>query len=119
MGEWALAVVGNVVIAAVMAWMVWAVEKDQLPRQGLVGIRTGATLHSDVAWRAGHRAALGVMRAAVWVSVLGGVATIALATRWNVAAGVVWGASMAGILGLALWSAVVASRAARAADPTY
>ncbi|WPF65228.1 MULTISPECIES: SdpI family protein [unclassified Corynebacterium] len=51
-----------------------AIERGDLPRQSLVGLRTRATQASDEAWEAGHRAALPALRA----SIASGYVTLAL-----------------------------------------
>lgn len=37
-------------------WMAWLMTNERLPRNDLVGMRTRATLESDAAWNAAHRA---------------------------------------------------------------
>ncbi len=34
--------------------LAWLMHAERLPRNGLVGMRTGATMASDAAWTAGH-----------------------------------------------------------------
>ena len=53
---------GLVTVAAAMWFVARAGERGDLPRNGLVGIRTSATRASDRAWAAGHRAAAGPAR---------------------------------------------------------
>ncbi|CAB4962402.1 unannotated protein [freshwater metagenome] len=68
---------GLVTVAAAMWFVARAGERGDLPRNGLVGIRTTATRASDRAWAAGHRAAARPARAVARVVV--GLA-VALAT---------------------------------------
>lgn len=37
-------------------WIAWLMTNERLPRNDLVGMRTRATLASDAAWNAAHRA---------------------------------------------------------------
>lgn len=88
----------------------------RLRRNGLVGIRTPATMASDEAWRAGHVAAEPATRWAGWVAIASGVPALL-----PVAVGVGVGSVLAGsaaVLALVVRGAVVAGRAARAADGT-
>ncbi len=39
--------------------LAWLMHTDKLPRNQLVGMRTGATTVNDAAWLAGHRASAG------------------------------------------------------------
>lgn len=50
----------------------WA-EKGNLERNSLIGIRTPATLQSDAAWEAGHRAAAPALRTWGWVEFIGAI----------------------------------------------
>ncbi|WP_224274648.1 SdpI family protein [Nocardioides lacusdianchii] len=53
---------GLVTVAAAMWFVARVGERGDLPRNGLVGIRTSTTRASDRAWAAGHRAAAGPAR---------------------------------------------------------
>ena len=44
------------IIGAVFLWLAWLMQNERLPRNGLVGMRTKATMASDAAWNASHRA---------------------------------------------------------------
>ena len=65
---------GLVTVAVAMWFVARAGEQGDLPRNGLVGIRTSATRASDRAWEAGHRAAAGpaltMARVVVGIAVL-------------------------------------------------
>lgn len=87
-------------------------------RNALLGIRVPGTVLSDVAWRAGHAAALPAARATLIASVILGVVTAAIvyfSGEWGLACYLV---SMAAIVGGALRCAVVADRAGRDAHDT-
>lgn len=44
------------IIGAGFLWLAWLMQHERLPRNGLVGMRTKATMASDAAWNASHRA---------------------------------------------------------------
>lgn len=44
------------IIGAGFLWLAWLMHQERLPRNGLVGMRTKATMASDAAWNASHRA---------------------------------------------------------------
>lgn len=44
------------IIGAGFLWLAWLMQNERLPRNGLVGMRTKATMASDAAWNASHRA---------------------------------------------------------------
>lgn len=44
------------IIGAVFLWLAWLMQHERLPRNGLVGMRTKATMASEAAWNASHRA---------------------------------------------------------------
>jgi len=56
MQGWGLAICG-----ASLLWVSWLSARGQLKRNGAVGIRSGATMASDAAWMAGHRASAWAM----------------------------------------------------------
>lgn len=87
----------------------------RLRRNGLVGIRTAATMASDEAWLAGHVAAERPSRWAGWAAIVAAVPALL-----PVDVGVGIAASLAGcavVLTLVVRAAVVAGRAARASTP--
>ena len=49
-----------------------------LRRNGLVGVRTAATMQSDAAWYAAHRAIAPVLRICAWAQIAGAAAVLAL-----------------------------------------
>lgn len=117
--------IGLWVVAAVFALLARQIRNDALPRNHLVGIRTRATLRSDAAWQAGHRAAEPLTRRTAQVAAAAGALTVLVAAglEW---AGVaesaavpvtlaVLGLGYAVFLVLTLRLAVLAHRAARAA----
>ncbi|MEU6128020.1 SdpI family protein [Saccharopolyspora sp. NPDC047091] len=121
--------VALILYAATLAFTGWAMHLVQrlsargtLRRNNFVGIRTRATQASDAAWAAGHRAAEPRMLQAARTGYAAGVLTAA-ATAAQVLGVVPLPVALAvPTLGLvlllvfALHGAVVANRAARAAD---
>ena len=49
-----------------------------LSRNGLVGIRTAATMQSDAAWYAAHKAIAPVLRICAWAQIAGAALVLAL-----------------------------------------
>lgn len=49
-----------------------------LSRNGLVGIRTAATMQSDAAWYAAHRAIAPVLRICAWAQIVGAAVVLIL-----------------------------------------
>jgi hypothetical protein len=58
------------VLGAGFLWLAWLMQNERLPRNGLVGMRTKATMASDAAWNASHRAS-------AWSVALAGVILLA------------------------------------------
>lgn len=111
-----------ILLGAVIAGVTAAAARGRIGRNGAVGIRTSATLTSERAWTAGHRAAtrpavvLGVLCAGIGAAMaaLGAVRGTdepgtALVVLFALGYGVV-------VLGGTVWVATVASRAARRAE---
>lgn len=102
-------------ISAILAVIGWAGANGRLRRNAFAGIRIGSTMSSDVAWKAGHRAAARWFSIAAVVAFLCGfggvVATIAGQPDVTTILGWV-GLGVA--LGLLAPAVVVAERAARA-----
>lgn len=61
---------GVLVLGALCQGLVGAIRSGGLDRNGMVGIRTSATLLSEEAWQAGHRAAVPRLRLAGMVGLL-------------------------------------------------
>lgn len=99
-----------------MAVLCSRAANGRLARNQWVGIRTPSTMRSDQAWAAGHRAALRLIPLLVLVTIAGCVAIGAVAfytSKPNVVMGT--GIGVAGVVVIVLlYSAVVASRAAKA-----
>lgn len=58
------------IIGAGFLWLSWIMASGRLPRNGLVGMRTKATMASDTAWNASHRAS-------AWAVAVAGVILLA------------------------------------------
>jgi hypothetical protein len=101
-------------LTALLIAIDWAAAKGRLRRNQFVGIRTPSTMRSDQAWIAGHRAALRLtpVHLVTGVSLLIGV----------FCARTVAGLNIVGVSGaivfvvVALFTAVVAGRAAKAVE---
>lgn len=109
-----------VVLATVLAGAVWLTTllgaRGVLGVNRVVGIRTPATRRSDVAWRAGHRAALPVVTGSALVALVGGALTLAT-TGGSPARGDEAGLALIGLVAvLTAVAGVVAHRAARASQ---
>ncbi|WP_380159754.1 hypothetical protein [Kineococcus sp. R86509] len=110
---------GLLVVAILMAVVVSMTKNGTLSLEGGIGLRTPATQHCDECWIAGHRAALPVMRWVAPVAVVVAVAAVLLVVLLplrgdapEVVAGVVDGVGYVLVVGLALWAARWADRAA-------
>lgn len=68
-------VISLVVVSTVSLVIAQMGAHGSLARNGLVGIRIAATMQSDVAWYAAHKAIAPAMRACAWVQ-LSGAATV-------------------------------------------
>jgi SdpI/YfhL protein family len=92
----------------------WAGANGRLRRNRLVGIRTPSTMRSDQAWIAGHRAALRLtpLHLVTGVSLLIGVFSARSVAGLNLVG--VCGAIV--FVAVALVTAIVAGRAAKAAE---
>lgn len=102
-------------LGLLLGWAARSSRTGTLERNALIGIRTRATMASDAAWDAGHRAAAPVLEVVAWASVVTGlVGTVtAIADSWLAAVTVSVGyAALFVLLGLAT---ARANRAARAA----
>jgi hypothetical protein len=101
-------------LTALLIAIDWAAAKGRLRRNQFVGIRTPSTMRSDHAWIAGHRAALRLtpVHLVTGVSLLIGVFCARTVAGLNVIG--VSGAIV--FVVVALFTAVVAGRAAKAAE---
>ncbi|RRO18315.1 SdpI family protein [Saccharopolyspora rhizosphaerae] len=114
-------------VALVFHRIAGRIRSGALTRNPLAGVRTAATMRSDAAWSAGHRAAEPLMRVTARVAAIAGIATLVPALALRVAGVadsvalvptlVVFAVGCAAFLGLTTWSAVLADRAARATPP--
>jgi len=98
-----------------------AAVEGGLGPNAVAGIRLPSTMASERAWVAGHRAALGPSRVTGWIGLFCAVLLTASAflpqgdePHW--ASIVLFALGYGVVLGGAVWCAVVASRAARAAE---
>lgn len=97
-----------------LIWMARATAAGRLGRNSVAGIRIGATMASDEAWRAAHRRAKRPTQWAGWIAIASGVPAFL-----PVAMPIVVGSAIGGclvMLALVLYGAVVGSRAARRLD---
>ncbi len=117
------AVWGLVVLAVLLVVVARAVHSGGLERNGLMGVRTKATMHCDECWRVGHRAAQPGLRRAGWVAAVAAVVCVGLAAvssgrSWGEAVTLTaFGLSYAGVVAVLLHATIVAGRAARAVHP--
>lgn len=106
------------IICAVFVATAWAAGTGRLKRNQLVGIRTPASMRSDQAWVAAHRAAL---RLTPLYLLIGAVVAIALVSAVATAASpgpvILIGAIGYGVLvPVLIVTAIVAGRAAKSTD---
>jgi uncharacterized membrane protein len=102
-------IVAGVLIAAAGVLGRW----EKLPRNGLVGVRTAATMRSDRAFRVANRAAGPAIMLAGVTAMIGGAAAVALPSQDAIAC-ILAGALAAAVL--AVIGAVIGARAAKQAD---
>ena len=93
-----------------------AAAAGELPRNGLVGIRTRKTQRDDAAWQAGHAAAAPLVRAVTFVCFAASALVLvgAAVTQEPAVVGVIALLASMAILALMLRAARVAGRAADA-----
>ena len=107
-----------ILAAVLMAVLGRQAAKGKLARNSFVGIRTPSTTKSDAAWIAGHRAALRtvplfVIAAVALTAALFGAALWASTIKIVIMLGFL---SFGVVMALLIWAAIVASKAAKAAD---
>jgi uncharacterized membrane protein len=114
-GYWAFL---PILITVVLIVLASRAANGRLARNQWVGIRTPSTMRSDQAWKAGHAAALRMAPLFVIVTVVICVALFAAALYASTTKVVVFigFGSLAVLLVLLIYSALVASKAAKAAD---
>lgn len=114
-GVWAFM---PVLVTGVMIVVSARAADGRIARNQWVGIRTRSTMRTDEGWAAGHRAALRlwplyvVTTLVIWVAL--GVATVSATNNVVHLMGFI---VFAAILALVFYSAVVANKAAKAAEP--
>lgn len=81
-------VVADLLAAVVLVWTTTAAAAGRIRVNALVGIRTASTMASERAWRAGHRAALPLVRVLAAGFVLGAVVGAVLGLAGVVEVGV-------------------------------
>jgi uncharacterized membrane protein len=101
-------------LTALLITIDWAAANGRLRRNQFVGIRTPSTMRSDLAWAAGHRAALRLTP----VHLLTGVAVLTALVFTRTVAGL----NVVGVSGAVVFvvvvmlTAIVAGRAAKASQ---
>lgn len=104
-------------VSLMLGWISHASSHDGLERNGLIGIRTKATMASDEGWLAGHRAAAPTLTVAAWTCAVAGLGGGVLAVVDSRLATVFVAAGYAALIALSALAAARASRAARAVGP--
>jgi hypothetical protein len=106
-----------ILAAVLMAVLGRLAANGKLARNSFVGIRTPSTTKSDQAWIAGHRAALRTVPLFVFAAVALTAALFAAALWASIKVVILLGfVSFGVVLALLIWAAIVASKAAKAAD---
>jgi hypothetical protein len=112
---WALC---QIAANAILITVNWRAANGRLPRNTSTGLRTAATIRSDKAWVAGHRAALGLMPLQLVVLAATLIALL-VAVIGTPAMGVAMIVGIGGLLAVvpvAVYTTVVANRAAKSAE---
>lgn len=116
-----LPVVGGLVLIGLTALLItlnWRAANGRLRRNQSVGIRTPSTMRSDQAWGAGHRAALRLapLHLLTLAATLLWLVFSAMHARTVLGVQFAWLGSMFVFVVVVLYTALVASRAARSGD---
>ncbi len=112
---------GALVLVALTALLItlnWAGASGRLRRNRWAGIRTPSTMRCDQAWVAGHRAALRLapLHLLTLAATLAALAFAAVHARTAAGIQLAWLGGMVVFVVVALYTAFVASRAAKSAD---
>lgn len=116
-------VVGLIMTTAAVAvciltmWVIWTAARGKLKRNQWTGIRTPATMRSDTAWIAGHRAAS--RSAPAYISLSLGICALmvwALLRGWTFGVLLIGISALVVVLAVVIATAIVASRAANDVD---
>ncbi|WP_029119498.1 MULTISPECIES: SdpI family protein [unclassified Mycobacterium] len=115
----AIFIVTEIAITAVLIVVSWRAATGRLARSQLTGIRTPSTLLSDQAWVAGHRATWRLAPLHGANAVIACSLLLAVIVRsWPAGPVIVLGIGcLVVFVGIALYTAVVASRAASRTTP--
>ncbi len=105
----------QIIVCAVLISVNWRAANGRLPRNPSTGLRTAATISSDSAWVAGHRAALRLapLYLLVLAVTLGSLIGVVLATETMGLAMVVGSGGLVMFVPVAIYSTIVANRAAK------
>jgi SdpI/YfhL protein family len=89
----------------------------KLQRNRNLGVRTPSTLRSEQSWMAGNRAALRLLPLYVFLNAATSAALVVIALQgWRLVVILAGSGGLVAFLGLCIYAAVIASRAARAVD---
>jgi hypothetical protein len=112
---WALC---QIAVCAVLLSVNWRAANGRLPRNPRTGLRTAATIRSDRAWIAGHRAALRKtpLLLLVLVATLVALLLVVLRTQTMAPAMLAGCGGLIAFVPVAIYSTVVANRAAKSVE---
>lgn len=102
------------ILMTLIAWVFYLIGKAALngPRNRAIGFRLPALMRTDDAWRAGHTAAVPLLRTGAWTVTALAFLTVAAASDAVVYV-VVLAATVGALLTQVVWAALRAHRAAR------